>query len=61
MLIDQKDKSHVVTLEPEREISIELIKNKLTKETVVEQVKSTYDSKAKEDMFTDDNLEDMDA
>jgi hypothetical protein len=38
-----------------------LIKNKLPKETVVEQVKSTYDSKAKEDMFTDDNLEDMDA
>ncbi|NNG67184.1 hypothetical protein [Caldanaerobacter subterraneus] len=61
MLIEQKDKSYIVTLEPEREISIELIKNKLPKETVVEQVKSTYDSKAKEDMFTDDNLEDMDA
>lgn len=60
MLIEHKDESYVALLEPEEEVSLELIKNKLPKETIVEEVKSTYDSKVKKDMFTDDNLEDMD-
>jgi glucose-6-phosphate 1-dehydrogenase len=61
MLIEQKDKSYVVTLEPEKEISLELLKKKLPKESMVEKVTSTYTSKADEDMFTESNPEEMDA
>ncbi|MGI1691867.1 hypothetical protein [Thermoanaerobacter uzonensis] len=60
MLIEHKDESYVALLEPEKEISVEILKNKLPKETVVEEVKSIYDNKTKNDMFTDDNLEDID-
>ncbi|SHE95377.1 hypothetical protein SAMN02745195_01540 [Thermoanaerobacter uzonensis DSM 18761] len=61
MLIEQKDKSYVVTLEPEREISLSLIKQKLPKEGIVEEVNFARGSIAEEDMFTDTNPEEMDA
>ncbi|KKC28492.1 hypothetical protein [Caldanaerobacter subterraneus] len=61
MLIEQNDKSYVVTLEPEKEVSLELLKKKLPKESIVEEVTSTYIGKADEDVFTDTNPEEMDA
>ncbi|KKC28806.1 hypothetical protein [Caldanaerobacter subterraneus] len=61
MLIEQKDKSYVVTLEPEKEISLEILKKKLPKESIVEKVTSTHTGKADEDMFTELNPEEMDA
>jgi len=61
MLIEQKDKSYVVTLEPEKEISLEILKKKLPKESIVEKVTSTHTGKADEDMFTELNPEEIDA
>ncbi|ADH59860.1 conserved hypothetical protein [Thermoanaerobacter mathranii subsp. mathranii str. A3] len=60
MLIEQKDKSYIVILEPEKDISLSLLKQKLPKESIVEEVNFARDSTAEEDVFTDTNLEEMD-
>ncbi|AEM79765.1 hypothetical protein [Thermoanaerobacter wiegelii] len=60
MLIEQKDKSYIVTIEPEKEVSLDLVKKKLPKESIVEEVRFTYTSKADEDMFTESNPEETD-
>ncbi|EGD51611.1 hypothetical protein TheetDRAFT_1571 [Thermoanaerobacter ethanolicus JW 200] len=61
MLIEQKDKSYVVTLEPEREISLEILKKKLPKESIIEEAAHSCTDRADEDMFTEPNSEEMDA
>jgi|GEM_PF-1971796 len=61
MLIEQKDKSYVVTLEPEREISLSLLKQKLPTEGIVEEVSFVRGSSKDEDVFTELNPEEIDA
>ncbi|EIV99941.1 hypothetical protein [Thermoanaerobacter siderophilus] len=60
MLIEQKDKNYIITLEPEKEISLSLLKQKLPKESIVEEVNFARGSAADEDVFTELNPEEMD-
>ncbi|MEQ2130086.1 hypothetical protein QTP99_08865 [Caldanaerobacter subterraneus KAk] len=60
MLIEQKDKNYIITLEPEKEISLSLLKQKLPKESIVEEVNFARGSAAEEDVFTDTSPEEMD-
>lgn len=55
MLIEQKDKNYIITLEPEKEISLSLLKQKLPKESIVEEVNFARGSAADEDVFTELN------